>query len=325
MQILRKPPYPLSVSYTVPEASTEYILVIEDLLEQTETEIVLQSNSSSVLTYALTEEFTKYDKSYPVTIYESLTVSGVQDVRGDIVVEDNLDITRPYVDPTTLGTTPTEIAEYTDHENLARAIIDSVTGGFYYKRSYLEVVGQGTDYIPLWDKTHKILTVHENAELVYDSSETPAALTTYNYLITKDKTAITKDPVETVDALNRAERKPARIPLGYSDSISLFDTEDSGNVQTVSSGVAFSEGTDYIILLETGYKVVPYDIQDAAKMLINDIKCGKLDYYKRYVKSYSTEQFKIQYDERLLDGTGNILVDKILDKYVNNISKPWVL
>jgi hypothetical protein len=325
MQILRKPPYPLSVSYTVPEASTEYILVIEDLLEQTETEIVLQSNSSSVLTYALTEEFTKYDKSYPVTIYESLTVSGVQDVRGDIVVEDNLDITRPYVDPATLGTTPTEIAEYTDHENLARAIIDSVTGGFYYKRSYLEVVGQGTDYIPLWDKTHKILTVHENAELVYDSSETPAALTTYNYLITKDKTAITKDPVETVDALNRAERKPARIPLAYSDSISLFDTEDSGNVQTVSSGVAFSEGTDYIILLETGYKVVPYDIQDAARMLINDIKCGKLDYYKRYVKAYSTEQFKIEYDKRLLDGTGNILVDKILDKYVNNISKPWVL
>jgi hypothetical protein len=325
MQILRKPPYPLSVSYTVPEASTEYILVIEDLLEQTETEIVLQSNSSSVLTYALTEEFTKYDKSYPVTIYESLTVSGVQDVRGDIVVEDNLDITRPYVDPTTLGTTPTEIAEYTDHENLARAIIDSVTGGFYYKRSYLEVVGQGTDYIPLWDKTHKILTVHENAELVYDSSETPAALTTYNYLITKDKTAITKDPVETVDALNRAERKPARIPLAYSDPISLFDTEDSGNVQTVSSGVAFSEGTDYIILLETGYKVVPYDIQDATRMLINDIKCGKLDYYKRYVKAYSTEQFKIEYDKRLLDGTGNILVDKILDKYVNNISKPWVL
>jgi hypothetical protein len=325
MEILRKPPYPLSVSYTVPEPSTEYILVIEDLLEQVESEIILQSNQNSVVTYALTGEYTKYDKSYPVTIYESVTVSGVENTRGDIVVEDNLDITRPYVDPASLGTTPTEIAEYVEHEKLARAIIDAFTDGFYYKRSYLEVVGQGTDYIPLWDKTHKILTVHENAELVYDSSETPAALTTYNYLITKDKTAITKDPVETVDALNRAERKPARIPLAYSDSISLFDTEDSGNVQTVSSGVAFSEGTDYIILLETGYKVVPYDIQDAARMLINDIKCGKLDYYKRYVKSYSTEQFKIQYDERLLDGTGNILVDKILDKYVNNISKPWVL
>lgn len=325
MQILRLPPYPLTLSYTVPDASTEYIIVIDDLLEQTELEIIRVSNAQKVLSYTLTGTFLEYDKSYPVTIYESVTVSGVQDIRGDIVLQDNLDIVRPYVDPATLGTTPTEITEYTEYENLARAIIDSVVGGFYYKRTYLEVVGQGTDYIPLWDKVHKILTVHENAELVYDSSEDPAALSNYNYLITKDKSAITKDPVEVVDALNRAERKPARIPLGYSDSISLFDTEDSGNVQTVSGGVAFPEGTDYIILLETGYKVVPYDIQDATKMLINDIKCGKLDYYKRYVKSYSTEQFKIQYDERLLDGTGNILVDKILNKYVNNIVKPGIL
>lgn len=325
MQILRKPPYPLSVSYTVPEPSTEYIFVIDDLLEQTESEIILESNQNSVVTYELTGEYTKYDKSYPVTIYESITVSGVENTRGDVVVEDNLDITRPYIDAATLGTSPTEIAEYTDHENLARAIIDSITGGFYYNRSYLEVVGQGTDYIPLWEKTHKILTVHENAELVYDSSETPNTLGVFNYLITKDKSAITKDPLELTDALNRAERKPARIPLAYSDSISMFDTEDSGNVQTVSSGVGFAEGTDYIFLLETGYKVVPYDIQDATMMLINDIKCGKLDYYKRYVKSYSTEQFKIEYDKRLLDGTGNILVDKILDKYVSNISKPWVL
>ena len=325
MQILRKPPYPLSVSYTVPEASREYILVIEDLLEQTETEIVLNSNNNYIITYELTEEFTKYDKSYPVTIYESITVSGVQDVRGDIVLEDNLDITRPYLDPETLGTTPTEIAEYTNYENIARAMIDSITGGFYYNRTYLEVVGQGTDYVPLWNRTHKILTVHEDAQLVYDSSENPKAIGDFNYLIIKDKSAITKDPVNLTDALNRAERKPARIPLAYSDSISMFDTEDSGNVQTVSSGVGFAEGTDYIFLLETGYKVVPYDIQDATRMLIDDIKCGKLDYYKRYVKSYSTEQFKIEYDKRLLDGTGNILVDKILDKYVNNISKPWVL
>jgi len=325
MQILRLPPYPLTLSYTVPDASTEYIIVIDDLLEQTELEIIRVSNNKKILTYTLTGTFLEYDKSYPVTIYESVTVSGVQDIRGDIVLQDNLDIVRPYVDPETLGTTPTEIAEYVEYEKLARTIIDSVVGGFYYKRTYLEVVGQGTDYIPLWDKTHKILTVHENAELVYDSSEDPAALASYNYLITKDKTAITKDPVELVKAVNRAERKPARIPLGYSDSISLFDTEDSGNVQTISGGVGFAEGTDYVILLETGYKVVPYDIQDATKMLINDIKCGRLDYYKRYVKAYSTEQFKIEYDKRLLDGTGNILVDKILDKYRNNIVKPGIL
>jgi hypothetical protein len=325
--ILRIPPYPLSVTYTVPDESADYILVIEDVPEQTEVEVFLSvesgqtSSAIGTITYQLTGNFVKYDKSYAVTVYED-----IDGERGDIVIEDNLQIERPYVDPNTLGTTATEIAEYKQHESLARAIIDSIVDGFYYKRNYLEVVGQETDYIPLWDRTHKILKAYENAELVYDVTDVDGpALGDFNYLITKDKTAITKDPVQATDSLNRAERRPSRIPLAVSDSYALFDTEDSGNTQTITPGVGFQQGTDYIFLLETGYKVVPIDIQDATMLLINDIKCGKLDYYKRYVKNYSTDQFKIEYDKRMIEGTGNIIVDKILSKYINNIVRPGVL
>jgi hypothetical protein len=60
-------------------------------------------------------------------------------------------------------------------------------------------------------------------------------------------------------------------------------------------------------------------------MLIEDIKCGKLDYYKRYVTSYSTDQFKLQFDKAMLNGTGNILVDKIIDKYITDYKRPGVL
>jgi hypothetical protein len=324
MNILRLPPYPLSVTYTVPDANTDYILVIEDVPEQREIEEFITSNANSQLVYSLTGDFVKYDKSYALSIYED-----VDGDRGDIVVEDNLEVVRPYVNPATLATsgTATDIAAYTEYENLARLMIDSITGGFYYDRTYLEVVGQGTDYIPLWKRTHKILKAYENAELVYDLSDTinGPALKEYNYLITKDKTAITKDPVESTDAINRAERRYAKIPVAPSDSISLFDTEDSGNVQTIVPAAAFAEGADYIILLETGYKVVPVDITDATKMLIEDIKCGKLDYYKRYVNKYSTDQFKIEYNKRMIEGTGNIIVDKILDKYVETIIRPGVL
>jgi hypothetical protein len=324
MNILRLPPYPLSVTYTVPDANTDYILVIEDVPEQREIEEFITSNANSQLVYSLTGDFVKYDKSYALSIYEDIDGD-----RGDIVVEDNLEVVRPYVNPATLATsgTATDIAAYTEYENLARLMIDSITGGFYYDRTYLEVVGQGTDYIPLWKRTHKILKAYENAELVYDLSDTinGPALKEYNYLITKDKTAITKDPVESTDAINRAERRYAKIPVAPSDSISLFDTEDSGNVQTIVPAAAFAEGADYIILLETGYKVVPVDITDATKMLIEDIKCGKLDYYKRYVNKYSTDQFKIEYDKRMIEGTGNIMVDKILDKYVETIIRPGVL
>ena len=328
--ILRIPPYPLSVTYTVPDESADYILVIEDVAEQTELEVFisaesgLTSSSEGKIIYSLTGDFVKYDKSYALTIYEDIDGD-----RGDVVVQDNLEIVRPYVNPVTLATsgTATDIAAYTEYENLARMMIDSITGGFYYNRTYLEVVGQGTDYIPLWKRTHKILKVYENAELVYDLSNTidGPALQEYNYLITKDKTAITKDPVDYIDSINRAERKYSKIPVAPSDSISLFDTEDSGNVQTIVPAAAFPEGIDCIFLLETGYKVVPVDIADATKMLIEDIKCGKLDYYKRYVKNYSTDQFKIEYDKRMIEGTGNIMVDKILNKYVETIIRPGVL
>jgi hypothetical protein len=328
MQILRLPPYPLSVTYTVPDSNADYIIVIENVAELTEIEEAVGSNASKEITYSLDGNFIKYDKSYALTIYEDGGSSGETLVRGDIVVEDNLEIMRPYVDPIPLATsgTATDIALYKGYENLARAIIDSIVGGFYYDRTYLEVVGQGNDYLPLWKKTHKILKVYESAQLVYDIDNADGAeLLDYTFVITKDKTAITKDPMEATDSINRAERRYSRIPLGYSDSISMFDTEDSGNTQTVVPGVAFPEGADYILLLETGYKVVPYDIQDATLMLIDDIKCGRLDYYKRYVKNYSTDQFKIEYDKRLIDGTGNILVDKILDKYKENIIRPGVL
>jgi hypothetical protein len=328
MNILRLPPYPLSVTYTVPAASTDYVVLIKDSdRDIIRVEEVVESNASSIITLELPEYFSKYDESYHLEIYEAVYITGQTDPNlGDIVVEDNLNIERPYINPSTLGTTASEIKEYEGYESLARAIIDTVTGGFYYETSYMETVGQGTDYMPLWEKAYKILKVYENAELVYDVDSTDGpALGDWNYLITKDKSAITKDPVAAVDALNRSERKPARMALAASDSIFMFDTEDSGNTLTVQPGVVFGQGVDYIFLLETGYRVVPIDIQDATSMLINDIKCGKLDYYKRYVSSYSTDQYRLQFDKGLFEGTGNLLVDKILDKYITNIGKPGVL
>ena len=330
--ILRLPPYPITVKYTVPDANAKYVIVIEDVAEQSEVVAYRTSNASKEVTYVLDDDFIKYDKSYALTIHEDLEESGIVLAdRGDIVVEDNLEVKRPYVSPTLLAaannqTSATEIAKYTEYENLARSIIDSITGGFYYEREFFEIVGQEVDYIPLWKRVHKILKVYENTVLVYNVyDEEGPALTDYTYVITKDKTAITKDPNQSEGAINRAERRPARIPIGSSDSFSLFDTEDSGNTMTVTPGVAFPTGIDLILLLETGYKVVPIDIQDATKLLVEDIRCGKLDYYKRYIKNYSTDQFKIEYDKRMIEGTGNIIVDKILSKYINNIVRPGVL
>lgn len=328
MIITRKPPYPLTATYTVDGPDT-YVVVVEDLKDNVLSEQVVEVASGNSLTFTLPNDLSKYDDTYALSIYilDSYDPETNDPIYSDydVVVEDNLTVERTYIDPSTLGTTASEIAQYAQYEQLARAIIDAHTGGFYLQAKYVEEVGQGTDYFPLWNRTYKILKAYENSELVYDSSQTPSALGDWNYLITKDKTAITKDPVTELGGFNRSEQKPPVFPLAASDSISLYETDDSGNVFTIQPGTLFPSGVDYIFKLEQGYKVVPVDIQDATLMLIEDIKCGKLDYYKRYVTSYSTDQFRLQFDKSMLNGTGNILVDKIIDKYITDYKRPGVL
>lgn len=330
MQILRLPPYPLSITYDVPEPDTDYVLVINqggrNVNDLTAT---VTSSSSSQITYTLPDQFNTYDESYALTIYDAVyTTASTSAEEGDIVVEDNLDIARPYVDPNTLGTTATEKTQYREWENLARAIIDSIVpGGFYYERSWYETVGNNTDFMPLWDRTYAILKAYENNELVWDYYDSPQAQGDgqWNYLLTKDKTAIIKDWTQQTDSYIRQVGFPRGVPLAYSDSIYMYDSDDSPNTLAVAPGVTFPMGWNYLFHLATGYRVVPYDIKDATLMLIDDIKCGRMEYHKRYITSYSTDQFRIQIDKSSLSGTGNILVDKILEKYITNFGTPGVL
>jgi hypothetical protein len=311
MLIRRIPPYPLSVKFTVPEPNTDYIFVIEDIIEHEElVSENVTSNASSQVEFTLPDSFVLYDKIYAVTIY--LDDDGD---RANIEVSDTLEFNRPYVDARTLATTASEIEEYWGYETMARALIDSVCGGFYFDTQYIEVEGNDTDYMPLWNHVYKIVKVWENAELVWDRDEDPSALKEWNYLLTKDKSAIIKDPVEEIDSAFRNSSRPLNVIVGESDSFGVFDTVDNGATFTIASGVTFPKDVNYLFKVEYGWRVVPSDIVDATKILINDLKCGKLDYYKRYVDSYSTDQYKIQFNKLQIDGTGNIFVDKILDKY----------
>lgn len=320
MEALRVPPYPILVTYTVAEPNTDHIVEIKDKdRNDVLAEYEVESSADSKIAIELSGDFTKYDDSYYLVVYQG---SVDQD---SIVVEDNLEVKRPYVDPNKLASTASDIAEYAKYERIARAIIDSVTGGFYYTVEWVDHVGQGTDYLPIWQRAYKILQAYENSELVYDASLEAPVLGEWSYVLTKDKTAIIKNSATPGLIGNRSEQKGLNLHVAPSDSFNVYDTDYSENAYTFSTGSAFPEGWDYLLLLETGYKVVPHDIYEAALMLIDDIKCGKIDYYKRYVTSYNTEQFRVQFDKSVLDGTGNMLVDKILDKYKQSITRIGIL
>ncbi len=226
-------------------------------------------------------------------------------------IVDTISVVRPYVDPNTLGTTASEIADYAKNEMIARAIIDSQLGSvnFYNKKSVYDVIGNGLDYMPIWKDVNRVLKVYENNVLVFDI-DTPET-NAFDYQITLDKTAITKVFTKQTNLITASN---PQLPIANSDY--AYGQRNLGT---------FVTGNDYIFVLDTGYKNVPSDIQRAAEMLIDDLKCGKLDYYQRYVTGYNTDQFRIQFDKKVLEGTGNIIVDKILSKYNKSITRVGVL
>lgn len=293
MEILRVPPYAnIPVIYTIPTniVDEDVTVTVTDLADLSISTLEFDELSTGdTVTINLPG---RYDSDYRVEVL----------IDGDIVSDTTYEIVRPYVNPTTKGDTASEISAYADNEGIARSIIDSIVGeGFYYKKKVLNFTGTGSDYLPIWDDVKKVLTVYENNKLVTDRQ----------YEVTSDKTAIVE---KSTDNINRAESAPLVLPSASSDSL---------DPQFIYRG--FGKTWDYRITVEYGHTSVPSDIVKATEMLVHDIECGKLDYYKRFISSYNTDQYRIQFDKGLFEGTGNILVDKILSKYTKSITKLGVL
>ena len=298
MEILRVSPYAeVPVNFVIPAGVTDadITVTITDMADlSVSTSTFTESSSGELLEISLPG---KYDSSYRVEIIKDLGTSDEQ-----ILQDETYEIVRPYVDPSTKATTASDIAAYGLNEEIARAIIDSIIPeGFYYKKKVLHFTGTGADYLPIWDDVKKVLAVYENNKLVEDRQ----------YEVSSDKTAIIE---KSYDNINRAESSPLVLPAASSDSL---------DPQFIYRG--FGKTWDYLITVEYGYTTVPSDIIRATEMLVHDLECGKLDYYKRFISSYNTDQYRIQFDKGLFEGTGNIIVDKILSKYSKSITKLGVL
>lgn len=298
MEILRVSPYAeIPVNFVIPAGVTnaDITVTITDMADlSVSTSIFENSSSAEIIEISLPG---KYDSSYRVEIVADLGTSDEQ-----ILQDETYELFRPYVDPATKATTATDIAAYALNEEIARAIIDSIVpDGFYYRKKVLNFTGTGSDYLPVWDDVKKVLSVYENNKLVEDRQ----------FELTPDKTAIVE---KSTDNINRAESAPLVLPAASSDSL---------DPQFVYRG--FGITWDYRITVEHGYTTVPSDIVRATEILVHDLECGKLDYYKRFISSYNTDQYRIQFDKGLFEGTGNIIVDKILSKYVKSITKIGVL
>jgi hypothetical protein len=243
---------------------------------------------------------------------------------------------RPYIDPDILADTPDDMAEAEMYEAIARAIINSITGGFMYKREVVETVGLGNDYLALPFRLNKILQVVENDIVIYDI-ENPDTnwVDIRDYYITPDKGAISVR-LNNEGGYNRLQSQPVLRQRGASDSFTRYNTNDSPNYidtpydtknfsTSVSGSPMFPNGWDYTVTVEAGWPIIPQDIKQATLLIVNDLKCNNIPYINSYIKDYKSDQFTLRFDDRVFKDTGNRIADKILSAYVRPIYRLGVL
>lgn len=285
METLRLPETTtVEVSFSVPDASTLYILSYEDLTTGDTYSTTASSNTSKIVTFALDNRYLTYTGSLDADVLTSASA---------LVVSDGVDVVKPYCDITSvknkLGITTAQAIQV---EKVARKLIESeVSGKFNFQRKNKEVYGMGMDYLPLDEKIQKLYYLYENGVKIYDYEDPELQ----EYKISVDGTSI----VTSVAQVNKMEYK-------YVWRDRYLDTD-------------FFSGYDYLVDGDFGYKVVPEDIQEACELIMQDIANDNMRYMNRYIEEFDNNEFKVKFGKGTVTGTGNMIADKILSGYKNRI------
>jgi hypothetical protein len=274
-----------SVTFTGLLPSSEYTLTYTDLSTQEEYTSTQESNASGEVSFLLNSYYDNYDGVLDATLFNYL--DEVENIAG-------IEVVRPYINITDLATELDKTYNQAkDTERTARFIIDSESAKtFGFVRKEKEFIGNGSDYLVIDEKIHKLYKVYENGNLLYDSTQENNLVT---YTISKDRTSIIPVYIEA----NKTE-----YPQVWRDRY---------------LSRAFADGYDYVVEADFGYKVIPQDIQEATKILCSDISSGNMQYINNYIESFDNADFKIKFAKNFANGTGNLIVDKILSKYKNSI------
>lgn len=180
-------------------------------------------------------------------------------------------------------------------EKIARTIIIGYTNqDFGLRYGTQEEFGRGGDVIELLEIMQNIDKVWENDLLVVDNTVDPA----YNNMGFKLELTQTKKAVRIVN--------PG------------WDVRYDNQVDpTVLYYGRFRNNSRYKFEGKIGYKFVPEDIKLASMLLVNDILTNDYNWRNKYLKKVDLSEISFEMAGGAFNGTGNVVVDNILDLYRN--------
>jgi hypothetical protein len=247
---------------------------------------------------SLNSDSCKYDKDLIIEI-QSIQINGYSTDSIDISVK------RPYA-------TVSEIVSYFNInkygsssminddssdfiqklERKARYLINAYTGNdFKFEYKTVGAYGANTDLLHLGQRIESFDKITYNDYLVYDSTEEPVIDELGATIAVAPSKFAIKVVAEGVNISEWVDQNPLNNPA------------------------YFGKDAAYLIRGEYGWKSVPEDIKIAVYELINDFICNDFIYRNKGLKSIQNDAFNIQFNDAMLNGTGNLYVDALLAPY----------
>lgn len=178
-------------------------------------------------------------------------------------------------------------------ERVARMMINDYLGFSLGKYTGTVVAyGEGADVLILPTKMISFESLQENDRTVIDISE--------NYNQFGYEVEIT----ETGYGLRILPQTPG-------DDISEKEYYDITNTFLGQ----FRNGYRYEVSGVIGWKYIPVEIKQAVFLLVNDLLCNDSIWRTKYVKKINSGQMSVELSSLTFTGTGNALVDSILQKF----------
>ena len=198
------------------------------------------------------------------------------------------------------GSTPAELnymspERITSAEKVARTIIDGYTGQkFYTYYGSQEQFGKGGDAIELVERMLTLDKVWENDQLLIDNTVDPA-INNFGFVLEISPTG-----------------KAVRIVNAGWDV--RYDNQVDPAVLYYGR---FRDNARYKFEGQIGYKYVPEDIKLAAMLLVGDLLTNDYNWRNKYLKKVNLSEISFEMAGGAFNGTGNVIVDNILDQYRN--------
>lgn len=80
----------------------------------------------------------------------------------------------------------------------------------------------------------------------------------------------------------------------------------------------WSKDVTYLVTGSWGWEGVPVEVNEAAKLLIDDYNCNEDTYRNKFIANMRSADWRIEFDPRTWAGTGNIKADQLLAAYVRS-------